>query len=68
LFDGRKESSSRIMRDAGGVVGAVKWQTPLCAGVGVRAAELLLGDLLVGDRLDDVGAGDEHVARSSTIR
>ena len=32
--------------------------------VGVRAAELVFGDLFVGDRLDDVGAGDEHVARS----
>src|SRR5216683_4946976 len=29
--------------------------------VGHRAAELLLGDFLVRDGLDDVGAGDEHV-------
>ena len=28
-----------------------------------RAAELLLGDVLVRHRLDDVGAGHEHVAR-----
>ena len=26
------------------------------------AAQLFLGDLFVGDGLDDVGAGDEHVA------
>ena len=26
-----------------------------------RSAELVLGDLFVGDRLDDFGAGDEHV-------
>ncbi len=30
--------------------------------VGHGAAQALLGDVLVGDRLDDVGAGDEHVA------
>ena len=29
--------------------------------VGVRAAELVLGDLFVGHGLDDVRAGDEHV-------
>ena len=28
-----------------------------------RAAEVFLGDVLVGDRLDDVRAGHEHVAR-----
>ena len=33
------------------------------ARVGARAAEGLCGDLLVGDRLDDVGAGDKHVGR-----
>ena len=31
--------------------------------VGHRAAERFLGDLFVGDRLDHVGAGHEHVAR-----
>ena len=31
--------------------------------VGHRAAQLLLGDFLVGDGLDDVRAGDEHVGR-----
>ena len=31
-------------------------------GVGVRAAELLVGDLLAGDGLDDVGAGYVHLA------
>ena len=30
--------------------------------VGVRAAELLHRDVLAGDGLDDVGAGDEHLA------
>ena len=30
--------------------------------VGHGAAQLFLGDVLVGDGLDDVGAGDEHVA------
>ena len=29
--------------------------------MGVGAAELIFGDLFVGDRLDHVGAGDEHV-------
>ena len=29
-----------------------------------RAAELFLGHVFVRDRLDDVGAGDEHVARA----
>ena len=29
--------------------------------VGVRAAELLHGDVLAGDGLDDVGSGDEHL-------
>jgi hypothetical protein len=32
--------------------------------VGHRAAELVLGHLLVGHRLDDVRAGHEHVARA----
>ena len=31
-------------------------------GVGPGAAEVLHGDVLAGDGLDDVGAGDEHVA------
>ena len=30
--------------------------------VGLRAAELLHGDVLAGDGLDDVGSGDEHLA------
>ena len=29
--------------------------------MGHGAAKFLLGDLLVGHRLDDIGAGDEHV-------
>jgi hypothetical protein len=32
-----------------------------------RAAELLLGDVLVRDRPDHVGAGHEHVARVFTM-
>jgi hypothetical protein len=32
------------------------------------AAELLLGDVLAGDRLHHVGAGDEHVEVSSTMK
>ena len=32
--------------------------------VASRAAELLLRDLFAGDRLHDVGAGDEHVRRA----
>ena len=32
------------------------------AVVGHRAAEVFLGHLFVGDRADDVGAGDEHIA------
>ena len=31
--------------------------------VRVRAAEFLHPDVLAGDRLDDIGAGDEHLAR-----
>ncbi len=30
--------------------------------VGHRSAEAFLGDIFVGDGLDDVGPGDEHVA------
>ncbi len=30
--------------------------------VGVRAAQLFHRDVLTGDRLDDIGAGDEHLA------
>jgi hypothetical protein len=32
------------------------------AGLVVRAAELVEGDVLTGDVLDDIGPGDEHVA------
>ena len=39
----------REVRDAGGL------------GVHVGAAEAVLGDLLAGDRLDHVRAGDEHL-------
>ncbi len=42
------------------VVGAVGDRG--AGGVNLRAAELLGGDGLVGDGLDHVGAGDEHVA------
>ncbi len=42
----------------------MKWATPDFRRVGGGAAELLLRDLLAGDRLDDVGAGDEHVRRA----
>lgn len=31
--------------------------------VGVGAAQFLHGDVLTGDGLDDVGSGDEHLAR-----
>ena len=40
---------------------ARKCATPDLLVVGHGAAELVLGDLFVGDGLDDVGAGDEHV-------
>ena len=35
---------------------------PRLGHVGVRAAQLLHGDVLAGDGLDDVGSGDEHLA------
>ena len=38
-----------------------KWATPDLRVVGHRAAERLEVDLLARDRLDDLGAGDEHV-------
>ena len=40
---------------------AAKWATPGLRVVGHRPAELLELDLLAGDRLDHLGAGDEHV-------
>ena len=49
VVDGVLLVGAHVVRDAGlGVVRA-------------RAAEVLEGDVLAGDRLDDVGAGDEHV-------
>ena len=48
----------------GQLVGLVEVRHAALAGVGGRAAELLLGDLLVGDRPDHLGAGDEHVRRA----
>ncbi len=44
-----------------GVVTGGEVRHPGRAGVGVRPAQLLLGDVLVQDRLDDVRARDEHV-------
>lgn len=32
-------------------------------GVGLGTTEFLLGDLLLGDSLDDIGASDKHVGR-----
>ena len=40
---------------------AAKWATPGLRVVGHRPAQLLELDLLAGDRLDHLGAGDEHV-------
>ncbi len=48
----------RLLFGGGGEVG-----DPARRGVGRRAAEFVEGDLLARDRLDDVRAGDEHVAR-----
>ena len=61
LLEGTKLSSSRIMRQALGVV--VRQEVRHAGLLVVRhgAAELFLGDLFVRDGLDDVGAGDEHV-------
>ena len=44
-----------------GVVGHREVADPALGCMRRRTAELLLGDLLVGDGLDDVGTGDEHV-------
>ena len=61
LFEGRKLISSRIMAQAIGVVAGDEVSHAAGGVVGHGAAEFLLGDFLVGDGLDDVGAGDEHV-------
>jgi len=45
------------------VVGRGEVRHPRGASVRPRAAERLGGDLLVGDRLHNLGAGDEHVRR-----
>ena len=46
-----------------GFVGALEVRDAAPRVVRVGAAELLVRHLLVRHRLDDVGAGDEHVAR-----
>ena len=51
-------------------VGLVRGQVVRVAGLGVvgpGTAELLHRDVLAGDGLDDVGAGDEHLRLRSTI-
>ena len=39
----------------------VKWLTPLVELWVAGTAELFLGDVFMGDGLDDLGPGDEHV-------
>ena len=58
-----REELARL-REARLVVGRREVADAALGRVRRRAAEVLLGDLLVRDRLDDVGAGDEHVARA----
>ena len=55
-------SSSRMSARHSRSFSAAKCATPLRCVVRHRAAEVLLGHVLVGHRLDDVGPGDEHVA------
>jgi hypothetical protein len=52
------------LRDARAVVGAGQVADAAAGGVGGGPAEVFLGHLFVGDGLDDLGAGDEHVARA----
>ena len=64
LLPGRYDSSSRISRRHSRSSGTAKCATPLVSLCVMRAAELLLRDLLVRDRLDHVRPGHEHVARA----
>ena len=51
------------LRDAVAVVLAREMGHPAFLVVGLGSAEVLEADLLAGDGLDDLRAGDEHVAR-----
>ena len=62
LLPGMNDSSSRMQRNAFGVVLDREVRDAALLVVRHRAAKVFLGDVLVRDGLDDVGTGDEHVA------
>ena len=65
LFEGRKPSRKRTSSRHAFSSGDTNVATPRLGGVAHGPAELFERDLLAGDRLHDVGAGDEHVASVS---
>src|SRR6266478_8214118 len=61
---GRKKAEQLANHgQAVGVIGSDEMRDAAGGVVGHGAAELLLGDFLVGDGLYDIGTGDEHVRR-----
>ncbi len=68
LFGGRNERSAAPAVEAVVFVGGDEMADAALRRVRGGAAELFLRHLLVGHRLDDLGAGDEHLRVPSTIR
>ena len=62
LFEGRKDSSSRMSARQSGSSAAHEVRHAALGVVGHPPAQLFLGDFLVRDGADHVRPGDEHVA------